>query len=354
MRFCHAGLQADTKAANSVTSEAIGSPAAWRSDGPTMSCGWRMSRTVLRKEVCSTSSGDHQPRTSAGQTGRSISLGSVVVDGFSSGHLYGNTDRRIFSWTSPKERVRGSWKSVRPGFILLYMDTGPWEDGLFLERPNRFLAVVELGGEPVKAHVPDPGRLRELLVPDAKVRLRPADRPGRRTAWDLIGVECPEGWVNIDSRLPNLLFVEAVEGRFLDEFPNTTRITPEYHYGGSVLDFLLEGEGPPCLVEVKGCTLALDGVALFPDAPTARGARHLEELMRAAREGYRACAVFVVKHPGAMSFAAHAETDPFFAATLRRAASSGVEVIPYLAPWRGRAIRLERRLPWIDRPAGTS
>lgn len=228
------------------------------------------------------------------------------------------------------------------------MDTGAWEEGFFLERPNRFLAVAVLRGKPVKAHVPDPGRLKELLVPGARVRLRGASRPGRRTAWDLIGVECAQGWVNIDSRLPNLLFAEAVGGGFLDEFPNTSRMIPEYRYGESVLDFLLEGAGPPCLVEVKGCTLAVDGVALFPDAPTARGTRHLEDLMRAAREGYRACAVFVVKHPGAGSFAANTETDPRFATTLRRAASSGVEVIPYLAPWRGRQIRLERRLPWND------
>ncbi|MBC7253153.1 MAG: DNA/RNA nuclease SfsA [Actinobacteria bacterium] len=224
------------------------------------------------------------------------------------------------------------------------MDTGQWEEGFFLERPNRFLAVVELGGEPANAHVPDPGRLRELLVPGARVRLRPADRPGRRTAWDLIGVECPEGWVNIDSRLPNLLFAEALREGWLEEFPSTSRVTPEHRYGESVLDFLLEGDGPPCLVEVKGCTLAAEGVALFPDAPTSRGTRHLEELMSAARAGYRACAVFVVKHPGARVFAANAATDPLFAHTLNRAALAGVEIIPYLAPWRGREIRLERRL----------
>ncbi len=231
------------------------------------------------------------------------------------------------------------------------MDTGPWREAVFLERPNRFLAAVELDGERAEAHVPDPGRLSELLLPGARVRLRASPRPGRRTAWDLIGVECPEGWVNIDSRLPNLLFAEALREGRLKEFAGLTRIVPERRYGGSVLDFLLEGEGPPCLVEVKGCTLAVNGVALFPDAPTARGARHLEELARAAEDGYRACAVFVVKHPGARTFSANAETDPAFASALRRAAERGVEVIPYLAPWRGREIRLERRLPWRDEGA---
>ncbi|WP_287153636.1 DNA/RNA nuclease SfsA [Candidatus Solincola tengchongensis] len=225
------------------------------------------------------------------------------------------------------------------------MDIGAWKEGFFRERPNRFLAVVEVDGGRAEAHVPDPGRLRELLFPGVRVRLRPAARPKRRTAWDLIGVECPDGWVNIDSRLPNLLFAEALREGHLEEFSGIKEILPEYHYGNSVLDFLLIGEGPPCLVEVKGCTLALKGVALFPDAPTTRGVRHLEELVHAVQEGYRACAVFVVKHPGARSFAANAETDPLFSAVLRRAAESGVEVIPYLAAWKGREIRLECRLP---------
>lgn len=244
-----------------------------------------------------------------------------------------------------------SWHPESGSFILRSMDVGEWEEGRFLERPNRFLAVVELAGEPVKAHVPDPGRLRELLIPGARVRLRPAPGRGRRTAWDLIGVESPQGWVNIDSRLPNLLFAEAMREKRLEEFASISRLTPEYRYGESVLDFLLEGEGPPCLVEVKGCTLAVDGVALFPDAPTSRGARHLDELEHAVGEGYRACAVFVVKHPGARSFAANAETDPRFAATMRRAVETGVEILAYLAPWRGREIRLGRRLPLAAPPA---
>ncbi len=231
------------------------------------------------------------------------------------------------------------------------MDIATWKDAVFLERPNRFLAVVEVDGVREEAHVPDPGRLRELLVPGASVRLRPATGRGRRTAWDLIGVSCPEGWVNIDSRLPNLLFAEAVREGMLEEFADYRRFTPEYPFGRSVLDFLLEGRGRPCLVEVKGCTLAVGGVALFPDAPTRRGARHLEELIKARREGYRACAVFVVKHPGGRSFAANRKTDPLFADTLERAAEEGVEVIPYLAHWRGREIRIRARLPHASFPA---
>ncbi|GEM_PF-74467 len=239
-----------------------------------------------------------------------------------------------------------SWQALPAPGILGYMDVGTWKDAVFLERPNRFLAVVEVGGVREEAHVPDPGRLQELLVPGADARLRPAAGKGRRTSWDLIGVACREGWVNIDSRLPNLLFAEAVRAGWLEEFTKVTRIIPEYRHGSSVLDFLLEGEGPPCLVEVKGCTLSVGGLALFPDAPTARGSRHLEELMEARRRGMRACAVFVVKHPGGRAFSANRGTDPLFAATLDRAAGEGVEIIPYLATWRGREMRLETRLPY--------
>lgn len=225
------------------------------------------------------------------------------------------------------------------------MDIGAWKEGTFLDRPNRFLAVVELDGVRVEAHVPDPGRLEELLRPRARVRLRPALAPGRRTAWDMIGVRSPRGWVNIDSRLPNLLFAEAVREGRLAEFGRACDITPEYPFVRSRFDFRLDCGGAPCLVEVKGCTLVMGGVALFPDAPTLRGARHVEELAKAVSEGWRACAVFVVKHPGARQFSPHEATDPLFASALRRAAAAGVEVLAYLAPWRGRSIRLEKSLP---------
>ena len=218
--------------------------------------------------------------------------------------------------------------------------------GVFVERPNRFLARVRLRNRSVvNAHVADPGRLKELLIPGARVRLRPAAAPARRTDWDMIGVKSPQGWVNIDSRLPNLLFAEAVREGSLAEFPAGCAIQPEPPYGASRLDFLLECGDLPCLVEVKGCTLVVDGLALFPDAPTLRGSRHLEELIKAKAAGYRACVVMVVKHPGGEVFAPKEDTDPLFASTLRRAAAAGVEVLAYLAPWRGKRIRLERRLP---------
>jgi sugar fermentation stimulation protein A len=224
------------------------------------------------------------------------------------------------------------------------MMIGEWSDGFFLGRPNRFLAQVRLGREKVQAHLPDPGRLTELLVPGAKVRLLPSSREGRRTAWTLIGVECPAGWVNVDSRLPNQLFEEALREGRLPEFSGVSEWRREYRYGGSVIDFLLAGD-PPCLAEVKGCTLVVGETALFPDAPTSRGTRHLGELEAARARGMRSCVVFVVKHPAAREFRANRDTDPLFAEALASATAAGVEALAYLAAWRGREIRLGERMP---------
>lgn len=228
------------------------------------------------------------------------------------------------------------------------MDIGEWREATFIARPNRFLAEVRLGRRRETAHVPDPGRLTELLLPGARVRVRPATGAGRRTAWTMIGVECPAGWVNIDSRLPNLLFAEALDKSGPEGFEGTRSWRAEYRYGRSVLDFRLEPAGetdPPCLVEVKGCTLVLDGLALFPDAPTARGARHVEELIQAKKEGFRTCLVMVVKHPSPCVFQPNRETDPCFSSVLEEAVAAGVEVMAYHAPWREEGIRLEDRLP---------
>jgi sugar fermentation stimulation protein A len=224
------------------------------------------------------------------------------------------------------------------------MDLGEWREAIFLTRPNRFLAEVRVGRRRESVHVPDPGRLTELLIPGVKVRLRPATGGKRRTAWSMIGVECPQGWVNIDSQLPNLLFVEALRAGSLEEFSGMDTWRSEYRYNRSVLDFRLEAD-PPCLVEVKGCTLVVDGLALFPDAPTSRGTRHVEELIEARRSGFRSCLVMAVKHPAPRVFRPNRATDPAFADALNDAVAVGVEVLAYHAPWRGREMSLEERLP---------
>lgn len=198
----------------------------------------------------------------------------------------------------------------------------------FRERVNRFRVRAELGGREVHAYFPNPGRLRELLLPDAPLMLRPAAGAKRVTAFDVFAVMSRDGWVTVDSRLPNALFAEAVSQDFLDEFVGYRTTRAEVRLGRSVLDFLLEND-TPCLVEVKGCTLVREGKALFPDAPTARGARHLEELALARAEGFRSCLVVIVQRGGAEVFTTNDATDPSFGRAARKAAAAGVEFIAY-------------------------
>ena len=196
--------------------------------------------------------------------------------------------------------------------------------GRFLDRPNRFIAHVELGGETVVCHVKNTGRCRELLVPGAAVYVERAANPGRKTLYDLIAVEKQGLLINMDAQAPNKVFGEwAAGGGFL---PGLTGIRPESTWEDSRFDFLLEGGQGPCLVEVKGVTLEEGGEARFPDAPTERGVKHLRGLQRAAAQGWRAAVFFVIQMKGVTHFRPNDATHPAFGAALREAASHGVEV----------------------------
>ena len=160
----------------------------------------------------------------------------------------------------------------------------------FIDRPNRFIAHVELDGSVETVHVKNTGRCRELLVPGCTVYLEKGTNPNRKTAYDLIAVEKGSILINMDAQAPNKVFHEwAASGGFA---PEVTAIRPEYAYGGSRLDFCLETPRGPHLVEVKGVTLEENGNALFPDAPTERGVKHIRELQRAAADGLDATLFF--------------------------------------------------------------
>ncbi|MDK2784958.1 MAG: sugar fermentation stimulation protein [Bacillota bacterium] len=222
----------------------------------------------------------------------------------------------------------------------------PLIKGRFIARPNRFLALVELAGQEERAHVADPGRLKELLVPGAGVYVAPAERPGRRTAYDLRLVEGPAGLVAVDSRVPNRLVGRALAAGIWPEFAGYACLKEEPHAGGGRFDFLLTGgRRPDCYIEVKGCTLVADGTALFPDAPTARGARHVRELAALAQSGRRAAVVFVIQRADATAFRPHAALDPLFTAELREAAAKGVEVRAFRCRVSTAAIALDREVP---------
>jgi sugar fermentation stimulation protein A len=197
--------------------------------------------------------------------------------------------------------------------------------GTMINRDNRFRATVSVGGVNAWAHVPNSGRLGELLTPGRPVWLAPAGSPERKTAYDLKLVEFESVLVSVDARLPNPLFAEALAKGTIPGYDYPT-VKPEVVRGSSRLDFRLLGPDGVCWVETKSVTLVREGTALFPDAPTERGRKHLRELMDIVSSGERAAVVFVVQRPDALRFLANRETDPEFADTLRRAAGVGVSV----------------------------
>ena len=195
----------------------------------------------------------------------------------------------------------------------------------FLERPNRFIARCRMGGTEVLCHVKNTGRCRELLVPGARVYLEESGNPNRKTKYDLIAVEKGERLINMDAQAPNQVFGEwARAGKWV---PDLTLLRPETKYGASRFDFYWEAPGRRGFVEVKGVTLEEDGVVRFPDAPTLRGVKHLEELIAAQEAGYEAAVCFVVPGGDVRWLEPNDRTHPEFGQALRRAAREGVQVL---------------------------
>lgn len=197
--------------------------------------------------------------------------------------------------------------------------------GIFHTRPNRFIAHVEVDSTMEVVHVKNTGRCRELLVPGAVVYLEESGNPARKTRYDLIAVEKGDLLINMDAQAPNKVFQEWAEsGEFL---PGLTLLRPETTWGSSRFDFYWEAGERRGFVEVKGVTLENGGHACFPDAPTERGVKHLEELIRCRQEGYEAAVCFVIQMEGMTDFAPNDLTHPAFGQALRRAAAVGVQVI---------------------------
>ena len=170
------------------------------------------------------------------------------------------------------------------------------EAGKFLERPNRFIAHVEIAGQKEIVHVKNTGRCAELLIPGATVYVQKTDNPERKTQWDLIGVKKGKRMINMDSQIPNKVVEEWIRKGNL--FPNATLIKPETTYKKSRFDLYVEEGNRKIFIEVKGVTLENDGVVKFPDAPTERGIKHLTELCEAVKDGYEAYVFFVIQMKG--------------------------------------------------------
>lgn len=203
--------------------------------------------------------------------------------------------------------------------------------GIFKSRPNRFIAYVEIYGQEEVCHVKNTGRCRELLIPGSIVYLEESDNPNRKTKYDLVAVEKDSKLFNIDSQAPNKVVQEWLETSDSDILLNAEvrKIKPECKYKNSRFDFFIETENRKIFMEVKGVTLEEQGVLRFPDAPSERAVKHLEELMEAKREGYEACVLFVIQMEGPSYFTPNEDTHPKFCETLRTAEKMGVKVLAY-------------------------
>ena len=194
--------------------------------------------------------------------------------------------------------------------------------GRFVARPNRFIAIIDIDGADTVCHVKNTGRCKELLVPGCTVVLEQAANPNRKTPYDVIAVYKGDRLINMDSQAPN-----AVAAAYLsDRFPAAT-IRREVTYGDSRFDFAIEDGTDKWFVEVKGCTLEIDNVGYFPDAPTERGVKHLRHLIRATEEGYKAAVLFIIQMEGVAAIHPNDVTHPAFGEALRQASQAGVTVL---------------------------
>ena len=202
---------------------------------------------------------------------------------------------------------------------MIYPDT---INALFLDRPNRFIAHVDISGKPETVHVKNTGRCKELLLSHVPVVLAKANNPSRKTKYDLIAVKKENlGWVNIDSQAPNKVVMEWLAKQSFN------RIQPEYTYGESRIDFYMEKCQQKYLLEVKGCTLEIDGVGYFPDAPTERGVKHIRELIKAKKQGYWCGIAFVIQMNGIHEVRPNVSTHPEFGEALTDAKKAGVHML---------------------------
>lgn len=206
------------------------------------------------------------------------------------------------------------------------MEYGKMVEGVFLARPNRFIAHVEIDGKEEICHVKNTGRCRELLPVGARVWCLDAGSPTRKTRYDLITVQKGERLINMDSQAPNIAAKEWLQAGGLGKIEN---LKAESKHGDSRFDFSFIKDGRPCFLEVKGVTLEHDGVCAFPDAPTERGAKHLRELTKLAQEGYGAYVLFVIQMEGVKYLHPNDLTDKPFGDALRQAKNAGVQILAY-------------------------
>lgn len=222
---------------------------------------------------------------------------------------------------------------------------GTLATGVFEKRNNRFVAQGFIDGRRVVLHVPNTGRMAELLFPGARILCRRADEDRRKTEYDLIAVETARGWMAIDSRLPNLLVRQGIETGFVSYFPKPVAVRNEVPFQTSRFDLELSYRNEKWLIENKCCTLVDGETAMFPDAPTERGRKHIVELAEALKMGYRSAVFFVVQCDYAKFFRSNDEMDPLFGQALREGAHAGIKVFAYNCHVTKMGISLWKQIP---------
>lgn len=227
---------------------------------------------------------------------------------------------------------------------------GRIKEGVFLSRPNRFIAYVMVDGREEKCHVKNTGRCRELLVPGCKVYLEESENPNRSTRFDLVATEKKIGdssiLINMDSQAPNSVVEEWLRKGEL--FGEKIEVKREVTYSDSRFDFSITDEsGRITFLEVKGCTLEKNGVVMFPDAPTERGVKHVKELIKAKKEGYGAYILILVQMNGVKYFVPNWDTHPAFGEALREAKRNGVVILCYDSIVTSDSITLFKSVPIV-------
>lgn len=213
-------------------------------------------------------------------------------------------------------------------------------EGIFLKRPNRFIAHVEIDKRVEVCHVKNTGRCRELLVPGTPVFLEKSSNPNRKTQYDLIAVKKGNRLINMDSQIPNKVVEEwLLKGNLFGEGAVVKR---EVTYGNSRFDLYIETPDKKCFIEIKGVTLEEDGVVRFPDAPTQRGVKHVKELCRCIEDGYQAYIMFVIQMEDVRYFEPNEATHPEFGEALREAQKAGVHILAYACDVRKDLINLSK------------
>ena len=217
--------------------------------------------------------------------------------------------------------------------------------GIFLARPNRFVAHIEIDGQTEVCHVKNTGRCRELLPAGAQVWCQKSANPNRKTKYDLIAVQKGDRLINMDSQAPNTAAGEWIRSGGMG---NVEQVRAETVHGDSRFDFSFILDGKQCFLEVKGVTLETDGICAFPDAPTERGVKHLRGLTAAVAEGYKAYVLFVVQMENVRYLHPNDETDPAFGAALREAAAAGVQVLAMDCKVTPESMTLRESIPvWL-------